>query len=409
MTISHVTIDGGTDDTPIGNNGDALKVDGSGVTQPVSGTVAVSNFPATQNVAVTSSVEVEVKNDTGNPVPVSSTTLATAANQTTANTSLASIDTKTPALGQALAAASTPVVLTAIQIAAIASAANQSTQITSLQLIDDVIGPVTPGTVATKSALIGGQYNSTLPTLTTTQQAALQANANGILYTDSSQAPVAFINRTDVSTTVSASGNSATFDTNGLLSLSVNFQVTAISGSGAYIQFHIQASDDGTNWSTYMDTQRMTATGFARYQGLRQSGRYYRFTWDVAGTTPSVTFNVLTTVKSVQTDRKSRRFFYSDIDLSTLAAVSSVFSADDCKNITVTFQRGADGGNNGVVQLFASIDSVIWYSVSGNLAANVSANNFTTVSNQSWPFYQLQVTSKTSAGTRVLDVQWNAN
>lgn len=41
---------------------------------------------------------------------------ATAALQTTGNTSVASIDTKTPALGQALAAASVPVVLTAAQI-----------------------------------------------------------------------------------------------------------------------------------------------------------------------------------------------------------------------------------------------------------------------------------------------------
>lgn len=41
---------------------------------------------------------------------------ATAAKQDTGNTSLASIDTKTPALGQALGAASTPVVLTAAQI-----------------------------------------------------------------------------------------------------------------------------------------------------------------------------------------------------------------------------------------------------------------------------------------------------
>lgn len=40
---------------------------------PVSGTVAVSNFPATQNVAVTSSVEIEIKNDSGNPIPVSGT------------------------------------------------------------------------------------------------------------------------------------------------------------------------------------------------------------------------------------------------------------------------------------------------------------------------------------------------
>lgn len=41
---------------------------------------------------------------------------STSANQTTANTSLSSIDTKTPALGQALAAASVPVVLTAAQL-----------------------------------------------------------------------------------------------------------------------------------------------------------------------------------------------------------------------------------------------------------------------------------------------------
>jgi len=44
--------------------------------QPITGSVSVTNFPATQNVAVTSSVEVEVKNDTGNPVPVSGTVSA---------------------------------------------------------------------------------------------------------------------------------------------------------------------------------------------------------------------------------------------------------------------------------------------------------------------------------------------
>ena len=45
---------------------------------------------------------------------------ASAANQVAGNTSLASIDTKTPALGQALATASTPVVLPTAQITALA-------------------------------------------------------------------------------------------------------------------------------------------------------------------------------------------------------------------------------------------------------------------------------------------------
>jgi hypothetical protein len=88
------------------------------------------------NVSV-SNASLEIANDVGNPVPISdaggSITVdgtfwqatqpvsaaslplpsgaATAANQTTTNTSLASIDTKTPALGQALASGSTPVVL----------------------------------------------------------------------------------------------------------------------------------------------------------------------------------------------------------------------------------------------------------------------------------------------------------
>lgn len=37
---------------------------------PVSGSVSVSNFPATQNVNVTGTVETEIKNDSGNPIPV---------------------------------------------------------------------------------------------------------------------------------------------------------------------------------------------------------------------------------------------------------------------------------------------------------------------------------------------------
>ena len=67
-----------------------LLVDGSGVTQPIS----VASLPLPSDAA-------------------------TSANQTTANTSLSSIDTKTPELGQALAAASTPVVLPAAQITAL--------------------------------------------------------------------------------------------------------------------------------------------------------------------------------------------------------------------------------------------------------------------------------------------------
>jgi hypothetical protein len=44
-------------------------------------------------------------------------------------------------------------------------------------------GPVTPGTVAFQSLLIGGQFNTVLPTLTTGQQASIQVDSSGRLLT----------------------------------------------------------------------------------------------------------------------------------------------------------------------------------------------------------------------------------
>jgi len=53
-----------------------------------------------------------------------------------------------------------------------------------LQVKDNSDGPVTPGAVAGFSSLAGGQYNSTPPTLTTGQQAALQLDSAGRLLVD---------------------------------------------------------------------------------------------------------------------------------------------------------------------------------------------------------------------------------
>ena len=83
-----------------------ISVDGSSVTQPVSGSVSVSNFPASQAV-------------TGTVTANAGTNLNTSALALESGGHLASIDTKTPALGQALSASSVPVVLPAAQITAI--------------------------------------------------------------------------------------------------------------------------------------------------------------------------------------------------------------------------------------------------------------------------------------------------
>lgn len=173
-----------------------------------------------------------------NPLPVTGTitanigtvgTLATAAKQDTGNTSLSSIDTKIPALGQALAAASVPVVLTAAQLTTLtplatvaatqsgtwnitnvsgtislptgastlaeqqsqtthlATIAGDTTDIeTAVELIDDVIatlGTTTYTEATTKGAIIGAVRRDADTTLvnTTNEVGPLQMDANGRL------------------------------------------------------------------------------------------------------------------------------------------------------------------------------------------------------------------------------------
>lgn len=89
---------------------DVITIQGiaSGTVVPVSGTVAISG-----TVAATQSGTWNITNVSGTvSLP---TGASTAANQSTGNTSLASIDTKTPALGQAVKASSSPVTIASDQ------------------------------------------------------------------------------------------------------------------------------------------------------------------------------------------------------------------------------------------------------------------------------------------------------
>lgn len=59
----------------------------------------------------------------------------------------------------------------------------------ALQVNDQSAGPVAPGTAASFSELIGGQYSSSLPNLTTGQQSAIQVDSHGRLLTFESNLP----------------------------------------------------------------------------------------------------------------------------------------------------------------------------------------------------------------------------
>ena len=135
-------------------------------------------------------------------VPVSGTitanigtvaTLATATKQDTGNTSIASIDTKTPVLGQALATASVPVVLTAAQITTLtpltAVQANAGTNLNTSAL----------NLEATQSAM-----SAKLPA--TLGQKAMVASMAVVLASDQSAVPVTLASTT-ITGVVTVAGN----------------------------------------------------------------------------------------------------------------------------------------------------------------------------------------------------------
>lgn len=136
--------------TPAG----ALRVDGSGSTQPVSGTVT-ANQGTPNSLANGWSVEItdgtNILGTSSHPVRIDPTGTTTQ-----------------PVSGTVAVTQST------------------SPWVTK----DQADGPVTPGTVASFSGLVGGQYNSTPPTLTNGQQAALQVDSAGRLLVDTSPTTV---------------------------------------------------------------------------------------------------------------------------------------------------------------------------------------------------------------------------
>ena len=150
---------GGLLQVPLVTSTRALAVDGSAVTQPVNGTVV-----ANQGTAGASKWLVD---GSGVTQPVSAAALplpagaSTSALQTTGNNSLGSIDGKTPALGQALAGASVPVVLTAAQLTTLTPLATVSvSSLPALATGANVIGALSANQ-SVNNAQVGGVAVST--------------------------------------------------------------------------------------------------------------------------------------------------------------------------------------------------------------------------------------------------------
>jgi hypothetical protein len=143
----------------------------------ITGTVSVSNFPATQPVSGTVSA---IQSGTWNVNNISGTVslptgASTSALQTTGNSSLSSIDTKIPALGQALMTASVPVVIASNQ-----SAIPVSGTVTVVNASVSTTGSSPPGS----ATFMGAAVTTSSPAYTTGQMSALSLSTIGALRTD---------------------------------------------------------------------------------------------------------------------------------------------------------------------------------------------------------------------------------
>lgn len=217
------------------------------------------------------------------------------------------------------------------------------------------------------------------------------------------------INRIDVASAArTVSGNSGTLDTEGMGCLSFDIQVTASSGTNPIMDIFVDASDDGTNWAPFSQSKRFTTTGSQRFQGLRDSGKYYRYRWVIAGTTPSFTFSIVTTLKSYLSRRFTNKIQYNFDLTQAVGTTSEVFNSADSPNISLMTIRGTDGGTNAAYRVQVSNDDVTYVDITGNIAQGSNSQNISTYTG-AYRFYRLYLNVNPNAGTRVMDIHWAAN
>ena len=220
--------------------------------------------------------------------------VSTAANQTTGNTSLASIDTKTPSLGQALAAASTPVVLPATQITAL-------TPPTSVGITGTL-----PAFAATPTFNIGTAPNLTITNTAFTANAGTNLNTSALALESGgnlagintklpaslgAKAPSASLSVTQAFAATSTLANVASSATSVSLLAANNNRKTAIiindSTSDLYVT--LNASDASTtNYSLFLAAKVGNTPSFLAINGDDYSGEI-RGIWSSANGVARIT------------------------------------------------------------------------------------------------------------------------
>lgn len=343
-----------TYDTTTMSDTDKLQIfyDDASTTQPISGTVTANAGTNLNTSALATSAkqlpdnhQVTVSNIANTPVI---TGFATSAKQDIGNTSIASIDTKTPALGQALAAASVPVILPAATIstltppAAITNFANETggnlasikTNTDKIPSLGQALGsasvpvvlPTAQITTLTPPAAITGY--STETTLAAINTKLVSGTDIGDV-TINNASGAAAVNIQDGGNTITVDGTVA------VTNAGINTIAGAVSGTEMQVDVLTIAAGDNNIGNVDLASAIPAGSALIGKVGIDQT---------TPGTTNKVSLGTdIVTVKTDQTTHGTTDKVASDLTLikGTATSVGNGTSDNGCQRVTIASDNTA--------------------------------------------------------------------
>ena len=202
---------------------------------------------------------------------------------------------------------------------------------------------------------------------------ALNGNATPAAGTTTRAMPTANVvlstNADAVSLARTTSGNSGTVADDYGNTIASIINVTATSGTGQTLDIALeQSSDGGTTWQAIYHLRRITGTGAITIPKMTINGRR-RWSWVIAGTTPSFTFSIISSRPQVNAD--TIRNFFDRTITATLNATSAAFDIEETK-CTVFYINSGAATTPGSFQLQVSNDASVWANIGSPVASVAS-------------------------------------
>jgi hypothetical protein len=302
-----------------------------------------------------------------------------------------------------------------------------------LQVVTPTNGSASPGTSAAFSELIGGQYNTTLPTLTNGQQSAIQVNSHGVLLVSNSNFPLTVDTNygtvgANTIRTAAQIGNATgaadfNFGTVGPQTLRVASEIGNATGSASFNYGAVTAQTIQTA------AQLGNATGAIDYNWGTVDAQTIRTAAEIGNATGAANFNYGTvTAQTLQTAAQignatgAADFGAGATDAQTLRVTANQGVPNTAANawpISITSGGALNSPTNPIFVNSSDTTgtSVDNYQTSAALAANASVNQDYTVS-ASVSFYtkqiwasasgklKIQVEYETASGSGIFNTFW---